>query len=301
MPTPIPYNRELEFEYGRVDEITPLIRRVIANNPSAFTFHGTGTYILGRENVAIVDPGPDLAEHVDALLDAIRGETVTHILVTHTHLDHSPAVRAVQIATGAPSYAFGPHGTRPEDGASEGGADFDFMPDHAVDDGDVIAGRGGWTVEAVHTPGHCSNHLCFALQEEDALLCGDHVMGWSTSIVSPPDGNMADYMASLEKVGRHAAKRYFPTHGAPIDAPAPYVKALLAHRHEREDQIMAELANGPATIEAMVPRMYADVDPKLYPAAARSVLAHLIHMVETGRVKADGDAGEDAVYRVGGA
>lgn len=292
MPTQIPYNRELDFEYGKVDELGLRIRRVIARNPSAFTFHGTGTYILGRGQVAIVDPGPELAEHVDALLDAVRGETVTHILVTHTHLDHSPAVKAVQAATGAPSYAFGPHGTRPEDEASEGGADYDFTPDHLVGDGDVITGNG-WSVEALHTPGHCSNHLCFRLREEDALFCGDHVMGWSTSIVSPPDGNMADYMASLEKVGKFGASRYFPTHGAPIEDPEPYVKALLAHRHEREAQIMAELAAGPATIAEMVPRMYAAVDPKLYPAAARSVLAHLIHMVETGRVKADGD-----VYRL---
>ncbi|MBT3929538.1 MAG: MBL fold metallo-hydrolase [Rhodospirillaceae bacterium] len=288
MATKIPYNRELDFEYGRVDALTPLLRRVIANNPSAFTFHGTGTYIVGHGQVAIVDPGPDLAEHVDALLDAIRGETVSHILVTHTHTDHSPAVKAVQAATGAPTFAYGPHGTRPEDGASEGGADYDFAPDHVVGDGDVVTGKG-WSVEAVHTPGHCSNHLCFALQEESTLLCGDHVMGWSTSIVSPPDGDMQAYMASLEKVGRHESARYFPTHGGPIDDPKPYVAALLAHRHEREDQILAELAAGPATIAEMVPRMYADVDPKLYPAAARSVLAHLIHMVETERVKADGD------------
>jgi glyoxylase-like metal-dependent hydrolase (beta-lactamase superfamily II) len=288
MPTEIPYNRDLEFEYGKVDELGLRIRRVIARNPSAFTFHGTGTYILGRGQVAIVDPGPDLAEHVDALLDAVRGETVSHILVTHTHTDHSPAVTAVQAATGAPSYAFGPHGARPEDGASESGADYDFTPDHVVGDGDVITGNG-WSVEALHTPGHCSNHLCFRLREEDALFCGDHVMGWSTSIVSPPDGDMAAYMASLEKVGKFGASRYFPTHGAPIEDPEPYVKALLAHRHEREAQIMAELASGPATITEMVPRMYAAVDPKLYPAAARSVLAHLIHMVETGRVKVDGD------------
>ena len=294
MATEIPYNRELEFEYGKVDELGLRIRRVIANNPSAFTFHGTGTYILGHGQVAIVDPGPDLAEHVDALLDAIRGETVSHILVTHTHSDHSPAVKAVQAATGAPSYAYGPHGTRPEDGASEDGADYNFAPDHVVGDGDVVTGKG-WSVEAVHTPGHCSNHLCFALREESALLCGDHVMGWSTSIVSPPDGDMAAYMASLEKVGHHDAARYFPTHGAPIDDPKPYVLALLAHRHEREDQIMGELANGPATIAEMVPRMYADVDPKLYPPAARSVLAHLIHMVETGRVQEDGE-----IYRLKG-
>ncbi|MBN43829.1 MAG: MBL fold metallo-hydrolase [Alphaproteobacteria bacterium] len=294
MATQITYNRELNFEYGRVDALSPLVRRVIANNPSGFTFHGTGTYIIGHNQVAIIDPGPDLGEHVDALLDAVRGETVSHILVTHTHNDHSPAVRALQAATGAPSYSYGPHGTRSEDGVSEGGADYDFSPDHLIGDGDIVTGNG-WSIEALHTPGHCSNHLCFDLREESALLCGDHVMGWSTSIVSPPDGHMGSYMASLEKVGRHNAARYYPTHGAPIDDPKPYVKALLAHRHEREDQIIVELGAGPATIEDMVPRMYSDVDPNLYTAAARSVLAHLIHMVDTGRVQVDRD-----VYRLMG-
>ncbi|NNE85159.1 MAG: MBL fold metallo-hydrolase, partial [Alphaproteobacteria bacterium] len=180
MATVIPYNRELEFEYGASQRLSPLVRRVIAPNPSAFTFHGTGTYIIGKGSgsgsVAIVDPGPDLPEHVDAVLAAVSGETVSHILVTHTHLDHSPATVAVKAATGAPSYAFGPHGRGGDGEQAEEGADFDFMPDHRVADGETVAGDG-WSVEGVHTPGHTSNHMCFALKEENALFPGDHVMG----------------------------------------------------------------------------------------------------------------------------
>ena len=294
MATEIPCNRELEFEYGKAEQITPLIRRVIARNPSAFTFHGTGTYIIGTGQVAIVDPGPDLAEHVDALLNALRGETVSHILVTHTHTDHSPAVKAVQAATGAPSYAYGPHGTRPEDGASEGGGDYDFMPDHRVGDGDVVTGKG-WSVEALHTPGHCSNHLCFALREEDTLLCGDHVMGWSTSIVSPPDGDMADYMASLEKLLDRDDVRYWPTHGPSIEDPKTHVRAFIAHRQARAQQILDALASGLTQVSAMVPKMYADVSPNLYPAATRSVLAAVAYLEDQGKLTVAGALNADAV------
>ena len=223
----------------------------------------------------------------------MRGETVSHILVTHTHLDHSPATVAVKAATGAPSYAFGPHGRGGEQ--VEEGADFDFMPDHRVVDGETVAGDG-WTVEGVHTPGHTSNHMCFALKEENALFPGDHVMGWSTTIVSPPDGDMYAYMASLEKLAGRLEGVYYPTHGAPITDPLPYVAALLAHRHEREDQIVACLADGIGRITDMVEKMYADVDPKLHRAAARSVLSHLIHMVETGRAASDGKPGPDTTY-----
>ena len=297
MATVIPYNRELEFEYGASQRLSPLVRRVIAPNASAFTFHGTGTYIIGNGSVAIVDPGPDLATHVDALLDAVRDETVSHILVTHTHLDHSPATVAVKAATGAPSYAFGPHGRGGDGEKVEEGADFDFMPDHRVADGETVAGDG-WTVEGVHTPGHTSNHMCFALKEENALFPGDHVMGWSTTIVSPPDGDMRAYMASLDKLLTRSEGIYYPTHGAPIADPPPYVAALLAHRHEREDQIVACLADGIGQIPDMVARMYADIDPKLHRAAARSVLSHLIHMVDTGRAASDGTPGPDTAYRL---
>lgn len=295
MATVIPYNRKLEFDYGVSQRLSPLIRRVIAPNPGAFTFYGTGTYIIGTGSVAIVDPGPDLPEHIDAVLAAVRGETVSHILVTHTHLDHSPATVAVKAATGAPSYAFGPHGRGGEGGQVEEGADFDFAPDHRVADGEVVAG-GGWTVEGVHTPGHTSNHMCFALKEENALFPGDHVMGWSTTIVSPPDGDMLAYMTSLEKLLARPEVIYYPTHGAPITEPGPYVTALLAHRHEREDQIMACLADGIGRIPGMVARMYTDVDPSLHRAAGRSVLSHLIHMIGTGRAACDGKPGAESNF-----
>ncbi len=299
MVTVVPYNRELEFEYGVVAHLSPLVRRVIAKNPSAFTFHGTGTYIIGSGSVAIVDPGPNLPEHVGAVLAAVRGETVSHILVTHTHLDHSPATVAVKAATGAPSYAFGSHGRGGDGKQVEEGADFDFEPDHRVADGEVITGDS-WTIEGVHTPGHTSNHMCFALQEENALFPGDHVMGWSTTIVSPPDGDMLAYMTSLEKLLARSEGIYYPTHGAPITEPKPYVAALLAHRYEREDQIMACLSDGLGTIPDMVTRMYADVDQSLHHAAARSVLSHLIHMVKTGRAASNGKPGPDTVYRLQG-
>ena len=297
MATPIAYNRELDFTYGAAAAVSPLVRRVIANNPSAFTFHGTGTYVIGHGRVAVVDPGPALDEHVDALLAALTGEEVTHILVTHTHIDHSPATRALKAATGAPSYAFGPHGGEPGGPQVEEGADWEFDPDVRVADGETIAGDG-WTVTGVHTPGHTSNHLCFHLAEENALFCGDHVMGWSTTVVSPPDGDMAAYMASLAKLLARDDATYYPTHGAPITDPAPYVASLLAHRHEREAQIVDCLAAGPQTIPEMVAVMYADVGQHLHRAAGRSVLAHLIHMVVEGAVASNGAASAEATYRL---
>ena len=283
----IPFVRELDFAYGAVAELTPLIRRVIARNPSDFTFHGTGTYIIGRGEVAIIDPGPDLAEHVDAILAAVAGERVSHILVTHTHLDHSPATRPIKAATGAPAFGYGPHGTRRAGPQVEEGADYDFSPDVAVRDGDVLAGAD-WTVEAVHTPGHTSNHLCFALHEEAALFSGDHVMGWSTTVVSPPDGDMHAYMRSLDKLAARAERIYWPTHGGPIEDPARFVAALAAHRRDRERQIADCLGDGLDTIPAMVARIYAEVPTALHGAAGQTVLAHLIHMVATGRVEASG-------------
>jgi glyoxylase-like metal-dependent hydrolase (beta-lactamase superfamily II) len=287
-------NRELEFEYGKVAEVTPLIRRVVARNPSAFTLHGTGTYIVGRGRVAVIDPGPDDAAHVRALIDAVRGETVSQILVTHTHRDHSPAAAAFKAATGAPTYGFGPHGSGRLDAEGEGegeeveeGGDRDFVPDVRMREGDAVSGPG-WRLEAVYTPGHTSNHLCFSLPEEATLFPGDHVMGWSTTIVSPPDGDMKRYIESLEKLTRRQEKRYWPTHGPAIEAPVVHVRALIAHRRQREAQIEACLKDGVGEIPAMVARMYTDVPKHLHKAAERSVLAHLIHMVETGRARTDG-------------
>ncbi len=295
MAAAIPFNRSLAFDYGVCDSLSPLIRRVIANNPGPFTFHGTGTYIVGRGEVAVIDAGPDLAAHVDALLGGLEGETISHLLVTHTHRDHSPAVRHLQKATGAKSYGFGPHGGGRAGEDVEEGADRDFTPDVVVGDGDMIAGDG-WTFEAIHTPGHTSNHLCFALEEEKALFSGDHVMGWSTTVVSPPDGNMADYMASCRRLAERSETVFWPTHGPAIEAPGEFVAALIAHREAREVQIAKCLEEGIARIPDMVRLMYADVDPMLHTAAGRSVLAHLIHMVETGRAACDGEPTGDSEF-----
>ena len=292
----IRFQRDLAFTYGEPAELSPLIRRVICRNPSAFTYHGTGTYILGRGKVAIVDPGPDEPEHVAALLNAVRGETVSHILITHTHGDHSPASAALQAATGAPTYGYGPHPTRPDERPDQGG-DYTFKPDVVLNDGDRVVGQG-WTVEALHTPGHISNHLCFALAEEKTLFSGDHVMGWSTSVISPPDGDMADYFASLRKLLPREERLYYPTHGPGVPDPVPFVRDFIAHREDRERQIGAVLAQGPSTIPEMVKTMYREVPAHLHPAAARSVLAHLIHMVATGRAACDGAPGPASVYRL---
>ena len=295
MPAAIPFRRALEFDYGVCDSLSPLIRRVIADNPGPFTFHGTGTYIVGRGEVAVIDAGPDLSGHVDALLAALEGETVSHLLVTHTHRDHSPATRYLKEVSGAKSYGFGPHGGGTPGDEVEEGADTDFTPDVTLKDGDIIRGAG-WALEAVHTPGHTSNHLCFALAEEAALFSGDHVMGWSTTVVSPPDGNMADYMASLTRLGQRAETTFWPTHGPSIEAPGEFVAALIAHREEREEQILKCLEGGVGKIPAMVRKMYTDIDPVLYGAAGRSVLSHLIHMVETDRAACDGTPNGDANF-----
>jgi len=304
----ISFNRELDFEYGRVDQVSPLIRRVIANNPGGFTFMGTGTYIVGHGNVAVIDPGPNDAEHLAALRQALEGETVTHILITHTHSDHSPAAAPLKEETGAPTYGFGPHpsGDIPIYSASERaalaeaaaeaektgktpppkeGSDRDFVPDVVVHDGDIIVGQG-WSLEALHTPGHISNHLCFALEKEKTLFSGDHVMGWSTSVISAPDGNLTDYMANLRRLLERDDEVYWPTHGAAITDPHPYVRSLIEHREERTRQILARLEAGDTTIDQIVAVLYADVDKKLHPAAGRSVLAHLIALANQGRVKA---------------
>jgi glyoxylase-like metal-dependent hydrolase (beta-lactamase superfamily II) len=303
MAVEIPFRRDIAFDYGVADTVSPLIRRVVARNPSPFTFKGTGTYIVGNGQVAVIDPGPDLAAHVQALLDALRGETVTHIVITHTHLDHSPAAAALKAATGAKTYGFGPHGSgRAEDrtgvgGVTEEGGDHAFRPDVALREGDAVNGPG-WRLEAVHTPGHTSNHLCFALAEERALFSGDHVMGWSTSVIAPPDGDMAAYMRSLGKLLLRDDAVFWPTHGPPILEPKPFVQAFIAHRRERRDAILARLAASDETIPAVVDRVYVGLDPRLKGAAARSVLAHLVELVETAEVTSDGPPTLAARYRL---
>lgn len=279
--TPIPFNRSFEPAYGSLVEVTPLVRRLVARNDGPFTAWGTGTYVVGRGRVAVIDPGPLDPAHIDALADALAGETITDLVITHTHLDHSPAAAPLKARTGARVAGCGPHGAHGE--TTEAGADYDFAPDLQLADGEAIRGDG-WTLVAVATPGHTSNHVCFHLPEEGALFTGDHVMGWSTTVVSPPDGNMAAYMASLERLIGRDDRVYYPTHGAPIAAPQAYARALLTHRHERENQVLDCLRDGADSIETIVAILYADVDARLHRAAGRSVRAHLDKLVAEGRV-----------------
>jgi glyoxylase-like metal-dependent hydrolase (beta-lactamase superfamily II) len=278
-----------EWSTGKIERLSPLVRRLLAPNPSAFTFSGTQSYIVGSGEVAVIDPGPDLPEHVEALLTALAGERIGAILCTHTHRDHSPASRSLQAATGAPIIGCAPLTMEDEGPRADAAFDADYRPDRVLGDGETLTGNG-WTLQAVATPGHTSNHLCFALPEERALFSGDHVMGWSTTIVSPPDGDMAAYMASLAKLQGREDEVYYPAHGPLIDKPHKLLRGLVLHRRQREAQILAELRAGARRIEDMVPSMYKPVDPGLYPAAARSVLAHLIDLEVRGSVKRLGDA-----------
>lgn len=281
----IPFDRNFDVPFETDVALSPLIHRVLARNPGPFTFKGTGVYVIGGNDVAVIDPGPDIPEHIESLKRALDGKRLQHILVTHTHTDHSPAAKALKEWSGAKTYAFGPHGSgKADEGVKiEEGGDMEFVPDVFVRDGDAIEGRG-YTFECVFTPGHTSNHMCFALREEKALFTGDHVMGWSTTVVAPPDGDMASYMTSLRKLVVRDDATLWPTHGGPVRDPKPFLEAYIAHRLAREGQILAALRERIETIPAIVARLYADVDTRLHPAAARSVLAHLIQMIGDGRV-----------------
>jgi glyoxylase-like metal-dependent hydrolase (beta-lactamase superfamily II) len=296
------FDADFPVPAGACLRLSPLVRRVVAGNAGSFTFTGTCSYILGEGRVAIVDPGPDLPEHVAALLDAVRGETVTHIVVSHTHRDHSPAARTVKAATGAPIVGCGAHRpARPlalgEANALEASADLDHRPDRELFDGDVLEGAG-WRLETVATPGHMANHLCFALPDEKALFSADHVMAWATSIVAPPDGAMGDYIASLEKVRRRDDAIYWPGHGGPVREPQRFVRALLHHRRQREASILARLAAGDRTIAAMVPAIYQGLAPALTSAAGLSVFAHLEDLVARGIVWTEGPPTLQSEYRL---
>jgi glyoxylase-like metal-dependent hydrolase (beta-lactamase superfamily II) len=268
--------------------LEPLVRRLLAPNPSAFTHTGTETYIVGRGDVAVIDPGPDLAEHVAAIVAATAGERITAILCTHTHRDHSPASRPLQALTGAPIIGCAPLTMEDDGPRADAAFDADYRPDRVLEDGETVSGPG-WTLEAVATPGHTSNHLCLALRESGALFSGDHVMGWSTTVVSPPDGDMADYMASLEKLVGRSDRIYYPAHGDPVREPQRFVRAVAAHRRQRERQILDLLERESLPIPTMVQSMYRGIDPRLHGAAGRSVLAHLIDLEARDRVWRDGD------------
>ena len=300
----VPFNRNFQLQPGEVDEVAPGVRRVLCNNPSPFTFTGTVSYVLGKGNVAIIDPGPADEAHSEALLNAVRNETVTHIFVTHTHRDHSPGTARIKAATGAPVYAEGPHrASRPayasETRSTESGADWDFRPDFTLQDGDVVSGDG-WALEAVTTPGHTANHMAFAIKGRGQMFIGDHVMGWSTSIVAPPDGSMIDYMASLDKLTRRSEDLYFSGHGPEIPDAIRFVHFLARHRKAREASILHRLAKGAADIPTIVRASYIGIDPRLMGAAGYSVLAHLEDLVARDVVATDGDPTIDGVYRLAG-
>jgi glyoxylase-like metal-dependent hydrolase (beta-lactamase superfamily II) len=274
---------------GKIERVSPQVRRLLAPNPSAFTYTGTQVFIVGEGDVAVIDPGPDDPAHVEALIAALASERVSAILCTHTHRDHSPASRALQAATGAPIVGCAALPAIEEGVQSDESFDPHYRPDRVLGDGETVSGPG-WTLEAVATPGHTSNHVCFALNGTGALFSGDHVMGWSTSIVAPPDGDMGDYMASLEKVAARGDRIYYPTHGPAVEDPQAHVARLIAHRRGREAQVLAQLLMGNGDIKAMVEAMYRDVDLRLHPAAAMSVLAHLLDLQLRGVVRRDGDA-----------
>jgi glyoxylase-like metal-dependent hydrolase (beta-lactamase superfamily II) len=302
MSDDIPFNKSFDLEPDTVRDIAPGVRAVLANNPGPFTFKGTMSYIIGRGKVAILDPGPDDDAHVAALLDAVRNETVTHIFVTHTHRDHSPAVPKIKAATGAKVFAQGPHRlARPlhigETRRLDASADMDFRPDVALADGEVVSGDG-WTLEAVTTPGHTANHMAFAFKESDLIFAGDHVMAWSTTIVAPPDGAMSDYMASLHKLARRSEPLYLSGHGAPIPEAQRYVQHLIRHRKAREASLLHRLGKGTADIPTLVKAVYIGLDPRLTGAAALSVLAHLEDMVARGLVETEGPPSIAGTYRL---
>jgi glyoxylase-like metal-dependent hydrolase (beta-lactamase superfamily II) len=286
----------MAFEYGVVQQVSPLIRRVVARNPGPFTFHGTGTYIVGHGEVAVLDPGPEMVEHLDALLAATTGERVTHVFITHAHMDHTPLARPLAERTGATIYA-GAEPCIPSDGEVrlEAGDDLDFRPDVALTDGEGFTGPD-WTLRAMNTPGHTSSHYAFLLEQEHALFTGDCVMGWSTTVISPPDGDMGDYMRSLARVQALAPDTLWPTHGPPVTEPGPFLAAYVAHRRGREAQILDALSEQETTIRALVPRLYAHVERRLHPAASHSMLAHLTDLVDRGLVRCDGAPGIASRY-----
>ncbi|RYD59823.1 MAG: MBL fold metallo-hydrolase [Sphingomonadales bacterium] len=277
-----------DFPTGVAMAIDPLVTRVLAPNPSAFTYTGTQTYLVGTSDLAVIDPGPDEPAHIEAILAGIAGRKVVAILCTHTHRDHSPAAAPLKALTDAPIIGCAPLSLADAGPRADAAFDTSYAPDRVLSDGESVSGTG-WTLTAIATPGHTSNHLCFALPESGALFTGDHVMGWSTTVVSPPDGDMAEFMASLAKLMQREDRVYYPAHGEPVEKPRRFVRGLIGHRKQREGQILRLLGTQVHAVPALVERMYAGLDPRLTGAAGRSVLAHLIDLRERGVVAEDGD------------
>jgi glyoxylase-like metal-dependent hydrolase (beta-lactamase superfamily II) len=289
-----------EHPTGIAIQLEPLVTRLLAPNPSPYTGTGTQTYLVGTSDLAVIDPGPDMPDHLDAIMAAIAGRPVTAILITHHHRDHSPASRPLAIATGAPIVGAAPFDLSDAGPRADAAFDADYAPDRVLAEGDAVRGEG-WTLTAIATPGHTSNHLAFALPEAQegagALFSGDHVMGWSTTVVSPPDGDMTAYMASLEKLMGRGERVYYPGHGDIVDRPQRLVRGMLGHRKQREGQIIRLLTAEPMTIPAMVEKMYVGLDPRLIPAAERSVLAHLYDLRGRGLVAAGDDSEPGGEWR----
>lgn len=299
MADPIDFNRDFQPRYGEAEQLSPLIRRVVAKNPSPFTYKGTCTYIVGRGNVAVIDPGPADQEQLEAILRATEGETVSHIVVTHTHLDHSPGTAALKQRTGATVHASGLRIPQPPVAAGTGldaSVDRAFACDVAVPHGGLVEGDG-WTLEGVFTPGHLDDHMGFALREDAALFSGDHVMAWSTSVIAPPDGNMSDYMASLRLLLERDDAVYWPGHGGPVTKPRKHVQAFITHRKMREAAILRQIEAGNGRIPDIVARIYEGLAPGLERAAQLSVLAHVEDLVRRGAVEAEDAGGLAGVYR----
>jgi glyoxylase-like metal-dependent hydrolase (beta-lactamase superfamily II) len=276
----------VDAPYAKVEQLEPGIARVLAHNPSAFTYTGTQSYLIGEREVAVIDPGPDLAEHTEALVRSIGGRRVVAIMCTHTHRDHSPAARPLAEATGAPIIGCAPLALETVGPRADASFDGDYSPDLVLKDADSVT-VDGRRIVAVATPGHTSNHLCFAY--EGALFTGDHVMGWSTTVVVPPDGDMAEYMRSLEKLRGRDNRIYYPAHGAPVSNPQQYVRSLIDHRMQRERQILRLVSEQPRPIPDIVASAYPGLDPRLVPAAGGSVLAHLVDLERRGLVEREGE------------
>lgn len=294
------FNLRFEPAYGEAVTVAPDVLRLTVNNPGPYTFHGTNSYLVGRDCLAVIDPGPDDEEHFRALIRAIAGRRVSHIFVTHTHRDHSPLAARLKAETGATVLAQGPHRpARPlrigETNPLDASADTTFQPDHALSENELVQGDG-WSIRTVLTPGHAANHAAFALEGTGILFPGDHVMGWATTIVAPPDGNMADYMASLDRLIERDDRLLLPGHGGAVTAPHTFMRGLKAHRKMRERAVLERIRNGDRTIGAMVEAIYRDTDPRLFGAAGLSVLAHLEDLTRRGLVKTDGEPSIDGIY-----
>ncbi|KQO79784.1 MBL fold metallo-hydrolase [Rhizobium sp. Leaf262] len=294
------FNRDFDPAYGIAVPVADGVQRITVNNPSAFTFHGTNSYIVGDKSVAVIDPGPEDEAHFQALMAALAGREVTHIFVSHTHRDHSPLAARLKLATGALTVAEGPHrAARPlhegERNPFAESSDTDFVPDIALGDGKSISGDG-WALTALHTPGHTANHSAFALDDSGIVFSADHVMAWATTIVAPPDGSMSDYMASLAKLLKRKDRMFLPGHGGPVNDPTAFMRGLRAHRRMREKAVLARIKAGDRTIPDMVKIIYRSTDPRLHGAAALSVLAHIEDLIEKGEVQTDGPPSLGGVY-----